>query len=174
MPPEKETSPKGAIALGLGVALVGGVIVGVALFGKADGFHAPRWVVGCMGGAFLFFGGWTAVTYALGYDPRRPQETLPSAKIQLVVIVPALLLFAAPFHWIAFGQGPRGFSSTISLPFLSVSGRASELSGRAMFAFGALLIDALTVAAGIRLLRSGRRGGTMTSPTPSDGSADTP
>lgn len=167
-------SRNGAIALGLGVALVGAVVVAVAFLGSAEGFHAPRWVVACMGGAFLFFGGWTAVTYALGYDPRRPRETVPSAKIQLVVFVPALLLFAAPFHWIAFGQGPRGFSSTFSLPFLSVSGRASELSGRVLFALGALLIDAMMVAAVIRLVRSGRQSDTMTSPTPSDGSADSP
>jgi drug/metabolite transporter (DMT)-like permease len=167
-------SRNGAIALGLGVALVGVVIVAVAFFGSSEKFHAPRWVVASIGGAFFFFGGWLAAAYALGYDPRRPQQTLPSAKIQLVVLIPGLLLFAAPFHWIAFGRGPRAFSSTFSLPFLSVSGRASEMSGRLMFGFGALLIDAMMVTAVIRLLRSSRQGGTMTSPTPSDGSADSP
>ena len=167
-------SRNGAIALGLGVALVGAVIVVVSFFGSSQKFHAPRWVVASIGGAFLFFGGWLAAVYARGYDPKRPQETLPSAKIQLVVLVPGLLLFAAPFHWIAFGRGPRAFSSTFSLPFLSISGRASEMSGRVMFGLGALLIDIIMVTAAMRLLRSGRRGDTMTSPTPSDGSADSP
>lgn len=167
-------SRNGAIALGLGVALVGAVIVAVALFGRADGFHAPRWVVASIGGAFLFFGGWLAAVYALGYDPRRPQETLPSAGIQLVVFVPGLLLFAAPFHWIAFGRGPRAFSSTFSLPFLSVSRRASEMSGRVMFGLGALLIDAILVTAVIRLVRTAYQGDRMASPTPPDGSADSP
>ena len=181
MAAEKEIGRNGAIALGTLVALTGVAIVGVALFAKGDGFHSPRWVVACAGAAFLFFGGWTAALYALGYDPKRPKETLPRPGIQLLVLVPGLLLFAAPFHWIAFGRGPRAFSSTFSLPFFAARGRASETTGRVMFGVGCLLIDAIIVAAVVRLTRemSGgdetlSRGDTIHVPTPSDGPADSP
>lgn len=177
----KEIGKSGAIALGVLVALTGAAIVGVAFFGKPEGFHAPRWVVACAGAAFLFFGGWTAALYALGYDPKRPQETLPRPGIQLAVLVPGLLFFAAPFHWIAFGPGPRAFSSSFSLPFFAASGRAPEMPGRVMFGIGSLLIDAILVAGVIRLsremaapARSPARGDRIVAPTPSDGPADSP
>ncbi|HYK41021.1 MAG TPA: hypothetical protein VE007_01445 [Thermoanaerobaculia bacterium] len=178
---EKEIGRSGAIALGGAVALTGAAIVAVALFGKDDGFHSPRWVVACAGAAFLFFGGWTAALYALGYDPKRPNETLPRPGVQLLVLIPGLFCFAAPFHWVAFGRGPRAFSSTFSLFSFSARGRASEISGRVMFGIGCLLIDTIIVIAVVRLWRqqagSGSplpRGGTISSPTPSDGPADSP
>ena len=147
----KPVSRTGAVLLGSGIALVGVLLIAVAILGSAEKFHAPRWVVGSIGGSFLLFGGWTAALYALGYDPARPQETLPSPVAQLLVLVPGLLLFAAPFHWIAFGAGPRQFSGGFSLPFVSVSRGAPELGGRIMFGFGAFLIDFIVVAAVVRL-----------------------
>lgn len=178
---EKEIGRSGAIALGVALALTGLAIVAVAFLGKGEGFHAPRWVVACAGAAFLFFGGWTAALYATGYDPRRPTETLPGPGIQLVVLVPGLLFFAAPFHWIAFGRGARAFSSTLSLPFFAARGTASDTSGRVMFAIGCLLIDAIIVAVVLRLARemagrgrTARRGDTINVPTRSDGPADSP
>ena len=150
----KPLSRSGAVLLGSVVALAGAAIVGVAIFGNADRFHAPRWVVGAVGGAFLVFGAWTAAVYALGYDPERPQETLPSPLVQLLVLVPGMLLFAAPFHWIAFGPGPRQFSASFSIPFLSIRRGAPELPGRAAFGLGALLLDIILVAAVIRLART--------------------
>jgi hypothetical protein len=172
VPREKEIGRSGAIALGVVVALTGVAVVGAAFLAKPEGFHSPRWVVACAGAAFLFFGGWTVALYASGYDPNRPRETLPSARIQLAVLVPALLFFAAPFHWVAFGPGPRAFSSSFSLPFLSVGGRAAELPGRVMFGIGSLLIDAILAAAVIRLVRE--IGDKISIPTPSDGPADSP
>ncbi|MEO8432123.1 MAG: hypothetical protein ABI592_11490 [Acidobacteriota bacterium] len=149
-------SKNGAILLGIVVALTGIVIIGVAFFGKAEGFHAPRWVVGCAGGSFLFFGGWLAALYATGYDPTRDKETLPSAGVQSLVLIPGMLCFAAPFHWIAFGPGPRQFSSSLSIPFLTTRHASSGLSGRVMFGIGALLIDAILVAAVVGFMRTGR------------------
>lgn len=145
--------------MGLAVGIVGFVIVGVALFAGEQGFHAPRWVVACVGGAFLFFGGWIAAIYATGFDPARPDETLPPPLVQLAVLLPGLLCFAAPFHWIAFWPGPRQFSTSFSLPFLSVRGSSSGLSGRIAFGAGAVLIDALVVASAVRLLRRARASG---------------
>ena len=149
-------SKNAAILLGVMVALTGVTIIGVAFFGSSKGFHAPRWVVACAGAAFLFFGSWLAALYATGYDPTREKETLPSARVQLLVLVPGMLFFAAPFHWIAFGRGPREFSSTFSTPFFATRHASSGLGGRVMFGIGAILIDAILVAAVVRLARTGR------------------
>lgn len=154
---EKPSSRRSAILIGTIVALTGVAIVGAAIWGSAEKFHAPRWVVGACGGAFLFFGGWTAAAYALGYDPARPEETLPSPGVQLMALVPGMLLFAAPFHWIAFGPGPREFSTTLSAPFVSARTGSSGLSGRIAFGRGVVVIDAILVAAVIRLVRAGRK-----------------
>src|SRR5215470_3932288 len=99
--------------IGLLVAGVGLAILAAA-FASNRRFEAPRWVVGGLGGAFLFFGGYLAAIMAGGYDPLRPKETLPPPLVQLAWFVPGFLCFAAPFHWIAFWPGPRRFSSSVS------------------------------------------------------------
>jgi len=142
--------------IGLLVAGTGAVVVAVAFFGTDRRFEAPRWVVGCIGGAFLFFGGYLAAIMAGGYDPLRAKETLPRPLVQLAWFVPGFLCFAAPFHWIAFWPGPRKFSTTFSLPFLSVRTGSSGLGGRIAFGLGALLVDAILVATVVRLLREAR------------------
>lgn len=153
MTEEKPLSKNGSIFVGLVLALAGVGIILLSVYADSAKFHAPRWVVGSMGGAFLFFGAWTAAVYALGYDPQRSDETLPSPAVQLAVLIPGILLFAAPFHWIAFAPGPRQFSTTISIPFISVRQSGGGLGGRFMFGIGALLVDAILVAAVVRLVR---------------------
>ena len=157
MTDEKPLSKRGTILVGLVLALAGVAIILVSVYGDSGKFNAPRWVVGSMGGAFLFFGIWTAVAYAMGYDPRRSEETLPSPSVQLAVLIPGILLFAAPFHWVAFGPGPRQFSMTFSIPFLSVRHPGGAVVGRILFGFGALLVDAILVAAVVRLVRQMER-----------------
>jgi hypothetical protein len=133
---------------------VGILVIALAFVGDADQFHAPRWVVAAAGGAFLFFGGWTCVVPFLGFDPKRPDDTLPSPAVQLLFFVPGFLLFAAPFHWIAFGPGRRQFSGSVSLPFVSVTGvPGGELGGRILFGIGALLVDAILVGTAAKLVR---------------------
>ena len=150
---EREISPRGAILLGLLVAAVGIAIIAAAAWAPQKDVHAPRWVAASAGGAFMLFGSWTAVVYALGYDPKRSAETLPPPLVQLAFFVPGIALLALPFHWVAFAPGPRAFSGSFSLPFLSISRRAGELSGRIAFGAGAVLMDLMIVAVAVRLLR---------------------
>src|SRR5215471_8533403 len=154
---ERPLSKRGSILLGLVVAALGIGIVLLSFFASPEKFQAPRWVVACVGGAFLFFGGWIAALYILGYDPKRP-ETLPSPAVQLAVFVPGMLLFAAPFHWVAFGPGPRQFSTTVSIPFLAVHKTGGAMGGRIAFGVGAVLMDAILVGSVVRLVRQMRRG----------------
>jgi hypothetical protein len=139
--------------MGLLIAAVGLAIVAAAFLAPDRKFETPRWVVGCLGGAFLFFGGYLAAITAGGYDPQRPKETLPPPLVQLVWFLPGFLCFAAPFHWIAFWPGPRRFTSTFSLPFVSVRSPSSGL--------GALLIDAILVATVVRLIHEMRARGSQ-------------
>jgi len=157
-PPERELSRRGTILVGLGVAVVGAIIIGVAVLAPAAQFQSPRWVVGSIGGAFLFMGGWIAGLSLAGYDPKNGDAALPSPAVQLAVLLPAMLCFAAPFHWIAFWPGERAFRSSFSIPFLSWSGAASAWIGRVMFGAGAILIDVLTVALVVSLIRKARAG----------------
>ena len=150
-------SRRWAVVTGAIVALTGIAIVAVSIFAGASRFQAPRWVVGACGGAFLLLGGWTAAMYARGYDESRPEESLPSPWVQLAVLVPSLMLLAAPFHWVAFGPGPRQFSGGISIPFLSVRSGSNETLGRIGFGLFAVLFDAILVFVTIRLVARIRR-----------------
>jgi len=143
--------------LGALVAAVGLGVLALAFWGSGEKFHAPRWVIAACGGAFVFFGGWTAVVYALGYDPRRSEETLPPPLVQLAFFAPGLAMFALPFHWVAFGPGPRAFSGSFSLPFVTVSQRSGEMSGRILFGIGAVLIDLMILGICVKLIRRAAR-----------------
>ncbi len=145
------------MAVGAVVALTGIAIVAVSIFGSAEKFHAPRWVIAACGGAFLLLGGWTAAMYARGYDESRPEAALPSPWVQLAVLVPSLILLAAPFHWVAFGPGPRQFSGGLSIPFLSIRTGSSDTLGRIWFGIFAVLFDVILVFATIRLVARIRR-----------------
>jgi xanthine/uracil permease len=150
-------SRRAAIVVGTVVAAVGLVIVALSMWAPDEKFNAPRWVVAACGGAFVFFGGWTAIIYALGFDPKRSEETLPPPLVQLAFFAPGLALFALPFHWVAFGPGPRAFSGGLSLPFVSISQRSGETSGRILFGIGAVLVDLMIVGICVRLVRKAAR-----------------
>ncbi len=118
--------------IGGGIAsLVGLFIIAISIWGDDAGFHAPRWVVGAAGGTFLLAG-----LAIFGQD-------LP----YFSGLIRALLLtaFGAVFTWVSFGPGEREFSSSVSIPFLTFTRSASELSGRICFAPGALLLDGLAL-----------------------------
>jgi hypothetical protein len=157
MQAEREMSRGGAVALGAVVALVGIAIIAVGLFAPAGKFEAPRWVVMSAGGAFFLFGGWTAVLYAAGFDPKNPDATMPPPLVQLAVFLPAFLCLAAPFHWVAFGPGPRAFSTSVSLPFTSASRVSHGWTGRAAFGAGAILMDVMVVALVVSVVNKSRR-----------------
>ncbi|HEY3202576.1 MAG TPA: hypothetical protein VGL03_02840 [Thermoanaerobaculia bacterium] len=157
---ERALSRRGSILLG--IAVVGLFIVAVSIWAGGEKFEAPRWIVASVGSAFLFFGSWIALCYGLGYDPKRPEETLPSPLLQLVFAMPGLFFFALPFHWIAFGPGERRFSGGLSFPLLFLRHGNDEMSGRIAFGIGAVLIDLLIVYSAVRLI--GRRRDRAASP----------
>lgn len=120
----------GLLPLGIG----GGIMaVGAGLFPSAlGGAKAPLWVILAAGACFALAG-----LALLG------QRWLPKA---IAGIIPCLLftLFTAIPAWIAFGEGPRQFS--MSLSGFGVALWWDEASiGRIAFGFSALLMALLTL-----------------------------
>lgn len=120
-----------AILLGLVTSIAGVLIVGLAIWGSGEGFNAPRWVVAAAGGCFFLAG---MAILGRGYP-----------RFYALVLALMVSLFGAAITWVSFGPGEREFTSTVSLPFLSVSGPASEIAGRICFAPGAVLLDLLAL-----------------------------
>ena len=156
---ENPPTQSGAILTGTLMMVVGIGIVGLGLVGHAGALNAPRWVVASVGGATFVFGLWATTICGQGYDPRRPEEKRPSPALERLFFIPGMLLFAAPFHWIAFGPGPRQFSATFSIPFFAQHRTTTGLSGRIAFGLAALALDAFLVAGVIGFSRraGGRR-----------------
>jgi len=69
-------------------------------------------------------------------------------------------LMIAVFGWVAFGPGPRQFSTMIALPFVSYYARSGELSGRIAFGCSTLLLALMFIICGVtgvrKLMRTSR------------------
>jgi hypothetical protein len=117
---------------------MGAFIIGLAIWGDDGGMHAPRWVIAAAGGVFLL----------AGLTIRGQGLPWFSAFAGALMVT----LFGAAVTWVSFGPGEREFTSTVSLPFLTVSGPGNETFGRLCFAPGAILLDILAVYLWVRLL----------------------
>ncbi|MFQ5593862.1 MAG: hypothetical protein ACE5HA_06905 [Anaerolineae bacterium] len=154
---------KTAVFMGLVSSAAGGfVLLAAAGFIPApeESFHAPHWVVGLCGLAFLIAGGLLleGQLFAwLGRGGRRDEFRQTIFEVSRYWAgVSIITIFALIFDWIAFGPGERQFSSSISLPFFSVTTSGGQSIGRYMFGFGAIMLNLLAVwgwANGFRQLR---------------------
>ena len=65
-----------------------------------------------------------------------------------------MVLFAAPFHWIAFGPGERSFSRSTGFGAVSVTqSGGDDNGGRLAFGLGAILMDLLILFILYRTIR---------------------
>jgi hypothetical protein len=135
----------GLLATGLGVVIVLG---GAGVLPPPKRQPTPGWIVVLAGGLFLVAGLVMLIQGAAGGAPR---GDLPSTSPRWVRAVQAALgvamfaSFALIASWVAFGPGPRSFSTNI--PFLS--GAAAEIAGRCAFGLGAVVIWLCTAAAAV-------------------------
>jgi hypothetical protein len=113
---------------------------------EESSFHAPRWVVGAAGLAFVL-AGLAILTIPRGgsYEPAGRTPVTSSLLGGSIVGLLALIT-----NWIAFGPGERRFSGGLALPFFSVSAPADEWSGRAAFGVGAVIMDLMAVWLAVR------------------------
>ncbi len=120
------------------------------------------WVAVAAGLIFLFAGLAVILDYAIA-GGTGPDGDLVSGTpfairaMNLALGLGILGLMAAVFGWVAFGPGPRQFSTTVATPFLTYYPRSGELTGRIAFGFGAILLAAMFVACGVAGLRQLRQ-----------------
>jgi hypothetical protein len=135
--PDKPPLWIGLLCTGIGLYFM---LVGLGLLpvpGGPRNMHAPLWV-GFAAGLVFFLGGLALLVQVLGRA--NAQGELPKdapAWMKAAQHVFAILIFAAFASigtWIAFGPGDRQFGGNVPL-----TGRASEIAGRAAFGLGAVI-----------------------------------
>jgi MFS family permease len=154
-------SPRAAVVIGLLVMAVGTLIVLLALGVVTDSPPSPDtppWVVACAGLIFVLGGAAMIVGYALAGGPARDGDLPPGTPTWMRVTQLALGLgivgaLGAVAGWVAFGPGPRTFTTTGSFG----SGQVDDGMGRAVFGFGAVLIGVFFVALLVVSVRRLRR-----------------
>jgi hypothetical protein len=145
-----ELSPRAAILIGLIFAALGAF----PILGALKVIHLPLsagipvWVGVAAGLTFVLGGAAVIVGYAIaGVEIDDPDAEVGRYEIavpfgvrltQYVLGFTIYALFAAIAGWVAFGRGPRGFSTTITLPWLARHGLGNEWIGRAAFGLGAI------------------------------------
>lgn len=125
----------------------------------------PAWVAICAGLMFVSAGLAIIVDYAVAGGVGPDGDLVPGTPFAVrvanfVLGMTIIAMMAAVFGWVAFGRGPRRFSSTVSLPFLSGRWASGELTGRIAFGAGTVLIVLMFVAGtvvGIRRLTRAAR-----------------
>lgn len=158
----RDVSPGGGCGLGGAYLLAGSVIVMVAtghLPVEEASVHAPRWVIGVMGGIFTLCGITLLYHGARAHlDPGWSPEGRDHDRFPLVSWLTGSLIFtgfAAVMGWVAFGPGDRAFSGGLGIVgvFVSVSGGVQEALGRVVFGLVAALAGGVSIWSWIHGLR---------------------
>jgi hypothetical protein len=154
-----QLSPRGAVLVGSFAILCGvfPILIGLGVLTPTppDGPPTPGWVAVAAGLMFVFAGVAIVLDYGVagGVGPDgdlKPGTPLVIRGANLLLGMGIVGLMTAVAGWVAFGTGPRRFSSTVSLPFYSSHNPASsELTGRVVFGAGAVLMAAMFVACGV-------------------------
>lgn len=138
----QEAKPYVMVVFGLFAMLMGAVVFLSAadIFPSDDAdFNAPRWVVGMVGLMFFLAG---IQISSMDISFAGVQDKWWFKMLQRVLQIVWVAMFAAAINWAAFGPGERQFSSSISLPFITISKSVSGVSiGRLAFGIGAMLTN---------------------------------
>jgi hypothetical protein len=153
--PVADSDSRGGLAVGLGCAAMGLMLVGFAIYGAihADPLTADNLMAVPAGLMFVFAGILMA---------------LPPAHTKWQTLLAALLLtcFALTFDWAAFVPGERKFSGS----FMGFGFIPGEYLGRAFFGFFAVILDIWAIKMWIDQCRQIFRSGPST-PDPADSTA---
>ena len=144
----------GILCMGCGVPPVLGSL-GVIPMRLAPG--VPPWMGVAAGSTFLLASMLLFVDAAAGganADGTLPANASPALRVlQSAAGLGIVTLMAIMATWIAFGRGPRHFSTTISLPFFVYQPKDTDLPGRVAFGIAALLIWAIVVVGTVAALK---------------------
>lgn len=144
------------------------ILIGTGVVNRAASDpETPAWVAICAGLIFVAAGFAIILDYAVaggvGPDGDLPAGTPIAVRAGNLALGSTIIgLMTAVFGWVAFGSGPRRFSSGVSLPFLTHYWVSGETSGRVAFGAATAALAAMFVACtwiGVerlaRLLRTG-------------------
>lgn len=141
-----QLSRGGAIVVGLFFVACGSpaILFLVGLLKASGDSEAPNWIGVCIGLLFVGAGVTVILDYAIGagigsdgdFRPGTPFWVRVSNYVLGLGIIGGLI---AVFAWVAFGSGPRHFSSSIALPFLAYGHSGHDQTG-GRIAFGAATI----------------------------------
>jgi hypothetical protein len=152
-------SPRGSVVMGL-LFVAGGLMIlsmAVGLITPSSPGTAPAWVPACGGVTFVAAGLLVIVDFGLarlGPDGQlAPDTPLPTQLASLVLALAVVGSLALIAGWVAFGSGPRAFTTTFSMPFVARRYQSGELSGRIVFGFSTVLLVAAFGASGAAGLR---------------------
>jgi len=126
------------------------VTVGLCIIAMALGFihidpdalKAPRWVLACSGALFSLIG---LLVTAQGDMPTLYARVLGASFFSL---------FATVFGWVAFGPGPRAFSSTVGVPGFAGRTGGAETTGRFLFGIISVIVALAATAAWWSLVKA--------------------
>jgi hypothetical protein len=163
-----QLSKRGAVVVGLLATACGlpPILIGSGVLAPnpADP-NTPAWVAICAGLLFVVAGLAIILDYGIagGMGPDgdfRPGTPFAIRLANFLLGMTIVGLMVAVFGWVAFGSGPRRFSSTISMPFVNQRWASGELSGRVVFGGATMLMAAMWVCCtlvGIERLRRARK-----------------
>lgn len=152
-----QLSPKGAFVMGA-LFVASGLMPILMSLGVITPTNAtpgtPAWVGFCAGLLFVVAGFTIMLDYGVagGVGPDGDLKAGTPFAIRVANLILGLTivgLMTAVFGWVAFGSGPRAFSTSISLPFFFSTRASGELSGRIAFGAGTVLLALMFVACGV-------------------------
>jgi len=140
---DSRLSPRGRLALGLCVAALGFLIMGLGLHSALRATHAltSEDFIGVLAAMVFVFGG-----ALLALPPER-------AGLQKLLGVLLVTTFALTLDWIAFGPGPRRFGGGISSGIIGIGFNPGEMLGRTVFGIGAVILDIVAALMWVGMIR---------------------
>ena len=135
-------TPLGRVAVGVGVAALGLLTIGLGLRAALRATHplTSEDFVGAFAAMVFVFGG-----ALLALPPER-------GRLQELLGVLLMTTFALTLDWIAFGPGPRHFGGGVSYGIVGVGANLGETLGRTVFGIGAVILDIIAVLMWLRLI----------------------
>ncbi len=139
-------SPGGRLAMGLGVAAMGFLVMGLGVHSALHATHAltSEDFIGVLAATIFVFGG-----ALLALPPGR-------AGLQRLLGVLLVTTFALTLDWVAFGPGTRQFGGGISSGTIGIGLHPGEIFGRTVFGIGAVVLDIVAAVMWVRLIRQPR------------------
>jgi hypothetical protein len=148
-------TPRGALLVGLlfGACGVAAILSAFGLTPLRPTPGTPVWVAVSAGVLFVLGGAAVINGYAIaggaGADGDLPVNAPFAVRLLQYLLGLAIVgVMTIVSAWIAFGPGPRQFSTTIALPFFAERSVGGSLSGRIAFGMGTVLLFAMFVAFG--------------------------